>query len=282
MARVYAVGPAAGGARGGRSPWRPWAPGAGCCGGLGRSTGARCASSTRGGTPRRSGQRRSIVISPETRLRRGAAATRSRGARPARVHEILAPVRRHAPGPDHELVLIRGEGAWIEDDDGRRYLDATAGLWYCNVGHGRAEIADAAAAPARDARLLLELRCLRAPRRRSTWPTGWRRWRRSRTPSSSSARAARMRWTRRPSSRGATGTPLGRPEKRLIVSREHAYHGMHAFGTGLVRDPGHAGQGYGGPIVGDTIQVGRPRRRRAGAPLRARAAARSPRSSGSR
>ena len=47
---------------------------------------------------------------------------------------------------DHELVLVRGEGAWIEDDDGRRYLDATAGLWYCNVGHGRTEIADAAAA----------------------------------------------------------------------------------------------------------------------------------------
>ena len=46
---------------------------------------------------------------------------------------------------DHELVLVRGEGAWIEDADGRRYLDATAGLWYCNVGHGRAEIAQAAA-----------------------------------------------------------------------------------------------------------------------------------------
>src|SRR5262249_28082393 len=30
--------------------------------------------------------------------------------------------------------------------DGRSYLDAIASLWYCNVGHGRRELADAAAA----------------------------------------------------------------------------------------------------------------------------------------
>src|SRR5881397_620047 len=48
-----------------------------------------------------------------------------------------------------ELVLDRGEGAHVWDEDGRRYLDATAGLWYCNVGYGRGEIADAAAAQLR-------------------------------------------------------------------------------------------------------------------------------------
>ena len=32
------------------------------------------------------------------------------------------------------------------DTDGNRYLDATAGLWYANVGHGRAEIRAAVAA----------------------------------------------------------------------------------------------------------------------------------------
>jgi hypothetical protein len=45
-----------------------------------------------------------------------------------------------------ELVLTRGEGVWLWDQDGRRYLDASASLWYCNVGHGRREIADAVAA----------------------------------------------------------------------------------------------------------------------------------------
>ena len=42
----------------------------------------------------------------------------------------------------HELVLDRGEGVWVFDEGGRRYLDATASLWYCNVGHGRREIVD--------------------------------------------------------------------------------------------------------------------------------------------
>jgi putrescine aminotransferase len=43
-----------------------------------------------------------------------------------------------------EFVLERGEDVWVYDADGRRYLDGTASLWYANVGHGRAELADAA------------------------------------------------------------------------------------------------------------------------------------------
>ncbi len=42
-----------------------------------------------------------------------------------------------------EFVLERGEGSWIWDTAGRRYLDATSSLWYANVGHGRPEIVDA-------------------------------------------------------------------------------------------------------------------------------------------
>jgi adenosylmethionine-8-amino-7-oxononanoate aminotransferase len=44
-----------------------------------------------------------------------------------------------------ELVIARGEGVHVWDEDGNRYLDATASLWCVNVGHGRTEIADAAA-----------------------------------------------------------------------------------------------------------------------------------------
>jgi adenosylmethionine-8-amino-7-oxononanoate aminotransferase len=40
--------------------------------------------------------------------------------------------------------IVRGRGSHIWDDTGNRYLDSTAGLWFCNVGHGRAEIAEAA------------------------------------------------------------------------------------------------------------------------------------------
>ena len=40
-------------------------------------------------------------------------------------------------------MLTRGEGCRLWDADGHEYLDATAGLWFVNVGHGRAEIAEA-------------------------------------------------------------------------------------------------------------------------------------------
>src|SRR4051794_9557671 len=44
-----------------------------------------------------------------------------------------------------ELVIDRAEDVWVWDTEGRQYLDATASLWYANVGHGRREIADAVA-----------------------------------------------------------------------------------------------------------------------------------------
>ncbi|MGH8630462.1 MAG: aminotransferase class III-fold pyridoxal phosphate-dependent enzyme, partial [Burkholderiales bacterium] len=43
------------------------------------------------------------------------------------------------------LEVERGEGCWVWDADGRRYLDAMAGLFCVNVGYGRKEIVAAAA-----------------------------------------------------------------------------------------------------------------------------------------
>jgi putrescine aminotransferase len=45
-----------------------------------------------------------------------------------------------------ELVVARGEGVFVWDEQGRRYLDGASSLWYANVGHGRTEIADAVGA----------------------------------------------------------------------------------------------------------------------------------------
>jgi adenosylmethionine-8-amino-7-oxononanoate aminotransferase len=42
-------------------------------------------------------------------------------------------------------VIVRGEGPYVFDDNGRRYLDGLAGLFAVQVGHGRAELAEAAA-----------------------------------------------------------------------------------------------------------------------------------------
>ncbi len=43
------------------------------------------------------------------------------------------------------LVFVRGEGARLWDEAGNEYVDATCGLWVCPVGHGRSELAQAAA-----------------------------------------------------------------------------------------------------------------------------------------
>ncbi|NRQ35312.1 aspartate aminotransferase family protein [Nonomuraea sp. NN258] len=47
------------------------------------------------------------------------------------------------------MILRSGSGALVRDDRGRELIDATAGLGPCLAGHGRAELADAAAAQLR-------------------------------------------------------------------------------------------------------------------------------------
>lgn len=42
------------------------------------------------------------------------------------------------------LIISKGEGSWITDIHGNKYLDAMSGLWCVNVGYGRQELAEAA------------------------------------------------------------------------------------------------------------------------------------------
>ncbi|MGH7530808.1 MAG: aspartate aminotransferase family protein [Gemmatimonadales bacterium] len=46
--------------------------------------------------------------------------------------------------------IVRGEGCWLIDADGKRYLDAVGGAYVANLGHSNPEIADAIAQQARD------------------------------------------------------------------------------------------------------------------------------------
>src|SRR5580658_4039922 len=53
--------------------------------------------------------------------------------------------RLGAYGPHHEVpVMVRGEGAYVWDQHGKRYLDGLAGLFTSQIGHGRTELAEAA------------------------------------------------------------------------------------------------------------------------------------------
>lgn len=56
----------------------------------------------------------------------------------------------YAPGSGAERlqVMERGEGCYLYDGDGKRYLDGLSGLFTVQAGHGRAELAEAAASQA--------------------------------------------------------------------------------------------------------------------------------------
>lgn len=54
---------------------------------------------------------------------------------------LLAGVIHHP-----RLILVRGQGSWVWDEGGRRYLDFTAGLGVAALGHGRRDLARALAA----------------------------------------------------------------------------------------------------------------------------------------
>lgn len=45
--------------------------------------------------------------------------------------------------------IVRGEGCWLVDEDGKRYLDAVGGAYVANLGHSNPDIADAIARQAR-------------------------------------------------------------------------------------------------------------------------------------
>src|ERR1700758_2134531 len=56
------------------------------------------------------------------------------------VHPLHHPEDHKAP-----LLVTEGRGAMLHLSDGRELIDGLAGLWNVNVGHGRGELADAAA-----------------------------------------------------------------------------------------------------------------------------------------
>lgn len=153
---------------------------------------------------------------------------------------------------DGELVIDRGEGVHVWDEQGRRYLDATASLWYCNVGYGRREIAEAAAAQMRRlpaystfgdlaTRPALEL----AERVAALAPVPGSLVFLTSGGSDSvdtAAKIARRYWQL-----------VGQPRRTVLVHRTGSYHGMHLGGTSLAGIDANAA-GYG-PLVGDVVRV---------------------------
>ena len=130
----------------------------------------------------------------------------------------------HARGESPRRMMQGGEGCYITDSEGRRSLDAFAGLYCVNVGYGRTEIADAIAKQAHElayyhayvghgteasitlARMIVE----RAPAHMSRVYFGL-------SGSDANETNIKLIWY--------YNNVLGRPEKKKIISRWRGYHG---------------------------------------------------------
>ncbi|NOJ61671.1 aminotransferase class III-fold pyridoxal phosphate-dependent enzyme [Arthrobacter sp. 260] len=153
-----------------------------------------------------------------------------------------------------QTVVAEGDGAYIVTSDGDRLLDAAGGLWYANVGHGRDEIAEAAAQ---------QIRTL------ETWHIFGRY---ANQPALDLANKiatlapfddAKVIFTSGGSDSVDMALKLarrhwqlqGQPEKLTIASRKDSYHGLHAYGTSVAglafnRD------GFGpGTLIPETLLV---------------------------
>jgi len=130
----------------------------------------------------------------------------------------------HARGDLPNRIVTGGEGVYITDRDGRKSLDAFAGLYCVNVGYGRMEIAEAIAEQARKlayyhsyaghgnepAIRLAEMIVERAPAHMSRVYFGL-------SGSDANESNIKLIWY--------MNNVLGRPEKKKIVSRWRGYHG---------------------------------------------------------
>jgi adenosylmethionine-8-amino-7-oxononanoate aminotransferase len=153
---------------------------------------------------------------------------------------------------DGELVIDRGEGVHVWDEQGRRYLDATASLWYCNVGYGRAEIAEAVAEQIR--RLAAYSTFGDLSNRPAIELT-------ERVSAIAPVSDSKVFLTSGGSDSIDTATKMarrywqlvGQTDRTLLITRERAYHGMHIAGTSLAGIEANA-VGYG-TLVGDIAKV---------------------------
>jgi adenosylmethionine-8-amino-7-oxononanoate aminotransferase len=65
------------------------------------------------------------------------------------LQNVLHPIVAHRQLEAEPMVIVEGRGSTVVDADGTEYLDAMAGLWCVNIGYGRTELADVAAAQMR-------------------------------------------------------------------------------------------------------------------------------------
>ena len=157
-----------------------------------------------------------------------------------------------APARESFISIVRGEGAVVWDADGNEYLDAMASLWYCAIGHGRREMADAIAEQIATLEAYSCFDPFTNPRadelaERLVALTPMPDARVFLCQSGSEAVDTAMKLAR------AAHVQAGNPERRLIISRMRGYHGTNYGGTSA---QGLAGNKVGwGELLPEVVQV---------------------------
>ncbi len=153
-------------------------------------------------------------------------------------------------------VIVKGQGIYIWDSEGKRLLDGMSGLWCMNVGYGRKSIADAAYAQMQElpyynsffqttnvpaVKLAAKLVEISPPQFNHVFFTG----------SGSEGNDTNLRLVRR------YWDLMGFPDRNIIISRENAYHGSTIAGASLGGMSGMHDQQVGVTIP-NIVHIGQP------------------------
>ncbi|HZS32612.1 MAG TPA: aminotransferase [Methylomirabilota bacterium] len=133
-------------------------------------------------------------------------------------------------------IMSEGAGVWLTDLEGKRYLDAVAGLWCVNVGYGRAEIGDAMAAQARRlgyyhtfSSMSNEPQIRLADRLLGLVPAGMSKVFFGNSGSDANDTQVKLVWY--------YNNLRGRPRKKKIIARLQGYHGSTVASASLTGLP---------------------------------------------
>jgi L-2,4-diaminobutyrate transaminase len=154
-------------------------------------------------------------------------------------HPFTSLATHEKVGP--HTVMVRGKGVWLEDAQGRRYLDGMAGLWCVNVGYGRSEIADAMREQAAKlpychafSSMGSDQPALLAQRLIAMAPAPMSKVFFGNSGSDANDTQCKLVWY--------YNNSRGRPDKKKIIARKRGYHGVTVVSGGMTGLPGlHAG-----------------------------------------
>jgi 4-aminobutyrate--pyruvate transaminase len=151
------------------------------------------------------------------------------------VHPYINLARFRETGP---LIIERGQGVYVYDNDGKRYIEGMAGLWCTALGYGNEELVEAAAAQMRKlsfAHLFtgrshdpaIEL----AEKLKEIAPVPISKVFFCNSGSEANDTQVKLVWY--------FNNALGRRNKKKIISRMKAYHGVTVVAASLTGLPGN-------------------------------------------